>query len=152
MNLKHRNTPDEMDELLEKLEEDYVKAVKKIESQRVEEFIEQFLYDSWNYNEKNIGNIRSVLSRYTSSEIHQRILAESFEVMVDHLRQRLIQLDQNMEYPVLHSTHGASILVAQVDGLVLQYYIGTYSADKLREMTPYLKSIILQGLKTKYQD
>ncbi len=137
MHLKHRNTPDEMDELLEKLEDDYVKAVKNIESKRVEDFVEQFLYDSWNYNEKNIGNIKKVLSRYTSREINQRILTESFfDIMIDHLRDRLVQLDRNKEYPVLHSTHGASLLVAQVDGLVLQYYIGIYSADKLREMTP----------------
>ncbi|WDL89798.1 hypothetical protein IUJ58_25955 (plasmid) [Priestia aryabhattai] len=146
--MKHRIPPDGMDELLEKLEDDYVKAVKNNESKSIEEFIEQFLYDSWTYNEQNMQNIKIVLSRYTSGEIYQGTLSESFNIMVDHLRVRLEELDQEMRYPVLHSKHGASLLVAFVDGLVLQYYIGTYSADKLRELTPYLKNIILQALKT----
>ncbi|MEJ9306757.1 hypothetical protein ABEW33_27880 [Priestia megaterium] len=146
--MKHRIPPDGMDELLEKLEDDYVKAVKNNESKSIEEFIEQFLYDSWTYNEQNMQNIKIVLSRYTSGEIYQGTLSESFNIMVDHLRVKLEQLDQEMHYPVLHSKHGASLLVAFVDGIVLQYYIGTYSADKLRELTPYLKNIILQALKT----
>ncbi|MGG4549705.1 hypothetical protein ABER02_18325 [Rossellomorea marisflavi] len=149
--MEHRITPYGMDELLIKLEEDYVCAIRNNEGKSVEDFIEHFLYDSWNYNEENMDIIKNVLGRFTSDESYQEILTESFNIMVDHLRERLVELDQAKNYPVLHSKHGASLLVACVDGLVLQYYLGIYSVDKLREMTPYLKSIILHGLKTKYE-
>jgi hypothetical protein len=137
-----------MDELLKQLEDDYIKAVKDNESTNIEDFIEQFLYDSWVFNEQNIEMIKRVLSRYTSGEINQGTFSSSFNFMVEQLQERLKQLDQNMVYPVLHSKNGASMLVAFVDGLVLQYYIGIYDIDELREMTPYLKRVILQMLKT----
>ncbi len=40
------------------------------------------------------------------------------------------------------------MLVAFVDGLVIQYYIGVYEVAQLREMTPYLKRVLLQALRT----
>lgn len=137
-----------MDEGLKQLEDDYVKAVKGNESTDVEGFIEQFLYDSWTYNDQNMEMIKNVMSRYTSGEIYQETFSESFSYMVDHLKKRLEQLDHDMTYPVLHSKDGTSMLVAIVDGLVLQYYIGTYDKDQLRGMTPYLKRVILQAMKT----
>lgn len=138
-----------MDELLKQLQDDYVKAVKGNESTNVEDFVEKFLYDSWDYNDQNIEMIKSVLSRYTTGEIYQGTFSASFNYMVEHLQVRLRQLDQDKVYPVLHSEDGASMLVALVDGLVLQYYIGIYDVDQLRRMTPYLKQVILQALKTR---
>ncbi|WP_173915275.1 hypothetical protein [Halobacillus sp. Marseille-Q1614] len=146
--MEHRISHQGMDELLKQLEDDYVKAVKGNESTTVEGFIEQFLYDSWDYNDRNIENIKSVLSRYTSGEIYKGTFSGAFNEMIDHLQVKLEQLDPDMGYPVLHSNHGASVLVAFVDGLVIQYYIGTYDVDQLREMTPYFKRIILQALQT----
>ncbi|MFG6115653.1 hypothetical protein ACGTN9_10715 [Halobacillus sp. MO56] len=146
--MEHRISHKGMDELLKQLEDDYVKAVKGNESTTVEGFIEKFLYDSWDYNEENIENIKSVLSRYKQGEIYQRTFSGAFNEMVDHLQVKLEQLDEDKVYPVLHSNQGASLLVAFVDGLVIQYYLGVYDADQLREMTPYLKRVILQALKT----
>ncbi|SDZ77136.1 hypothetical protein SAMN05421743_101140 [Thalassobacillus cyri] len=146
--MEHRISHKGMDELLKQLEDDYVKAVKDNESTTVEGFIEKFLYDSWDYNEQNIDKIKSVLSRYKSGEIYQRIFSSAFKEMVDHLQVKLEHLDQDKVYPVLHSNQGASLLVAFVDGLVIQYYLGVYDADQLREMTPYVKRVILQALRT----
>jgi hypothetical protein len=138
----------DMDEALKRLEDDYVKAVKENNSTNVEYFIEQFLYDSWEYNDQNIEMIKSVLGRYSSGRISQGTFRSSFNYMTEELQVKLRQLDHDKVYPVLHSKDGASMLVAFVDGLVLQYYIGTYDVDDLRGMTPYLKRVILQMLKT----
>jgi hypothetical protein len=136
------------DEALKRLEEDYVKAVNENESTNVEDFIEQFLYDSWEYNDQNIDMIKSVLGRYSSGRISQGTFRSSFNYMTEELHIKLRELDQEKIYPVLQSKDGASMLVAFVDGLVLQYYIGTYDVDDLKGMTPYLKRVILQMLKT----
>ncbi|WP_175987447.1 hypothetical protein [Bacillus sp. Marseille-Q1617] len=138
----------DIDERLKRLEEDYVKAVKENDSTNIEDFIEQFLYDSWEYNDRNIDRIKSVLSRYSSGRISQGTFHSSFNYMTEELHVKLRQLDQEKVYPVLHSKDGASMLVAFVDGLVLQYYIGIYDVDGLRGMTPYIKRVILQMLKT----
>ncbi|SDW00091.1 hypothetical protein SAMN05421781_0041 [Marinococcus luteus] len=137
----------DMDELLQQLEEDYVQAVKSNESKNIEDFVEQFLYDSWAYNENNIENIKSVLSRYTRNEIYRATFSGSFNEMVEHLQQKLKQLDQSGKYPVVHTNNGASVLVAFVDGLVIQYYVGIYSVSQLRSMTPFFKRLILEALK-----
>jgi hypothetical protein len=138
----------DMDEALKRLEDDYVKAVKENDSTNVEDFVERFLYDSWEYNDQNIEMIKSVLGRYSSGSISQGTFRSSFNYMTKELQVKLRQLDHDMDYPVLHSKDGASMLVAFVDGLVLQFYIGTYDVDDLRGMTPYLKRVILQMLKT----
>ncbi|MEL3971683.1 hypothetical protein AAEO50_05255 [Rossellomorea oryzaecorticis] len=138
----------DMDEALKRLEDDYVRAVKENDSTNVKDFIEQFLYDSWEYNDQNIEMIKTVLGRYSSGRIPQRTFRSSFNYMTEELQEKLRQLDHDKVYPVLHSKDGASMLVAFVDGLVLQYYIGAYDVDDLREMTPYLKRVILQMLKT----
>ncbi|WP_368505106.1 hypothetical protein AB3N04_05515 [Alkalihalophilus sp. As8PL] len=143
-----RDSHQGMDELLRQLEGDYIKAVKDNESTTVESFIEEFLYDSWDYNEENIENIKSVMSRYSNGKIHQGTFSKSFNKMLKHLKLKLEQLDSDMEYPVLHSNNGAALLVAFVDGLVIQYYIGVYDVNQLREMTPSIKRVILQALKT----
>ncbi|MDZ5784457.1 hypothetical protein [Marinococcus luteus] len=137
----------DMDELLQQLEEDYVQAVKSNESKNIEDFIEQFLYDSWAYNENNIENIKSVLSRYTRNEIYQATFSGSFNEMVEHLQQKLKQLDQSGKYPVVQTNNGASVLIAFVDGLIIQYYVGIYSVSQLRSMTPFFKRLILEALK-----
>ncbi|UOQ45462.1 hypothetical protein MUN89_05810 [Halobacillus salinarum] len=145
--MEHRISHKEMDGALKQLEDDYVQAVKSNESTTVEDFIEQFLYDSWTYNDQNLEYLKRVLERYTSGDIYPRTFIGAFNEMVDHLQVKLEQLDQNNDYPALHSKHGASLLVAFVDGLVIQYYVGVYSVEQLREMTPYLKIVILQALK-----
>ncbi|WP_079475968.1 hypothetical protein [Marinococcus halophilus] len=136
----------EMDEILSRLEEDYVKAVKGNESGNVEDFVEKFLYDSWAYNEENMDNIKSVLSRYTRKEIHQSTFSGSFNEMVGHLQKKLKELDRDKNYPALHTDYGASVVVAFVDGLIIQYYVGVYSIDQLKNMTPAFKRLILEAL------
>ncbi|WP_235062600.1 hypothetical protein [Thalassobacillus devorans] len=88
------------------------------------------------------------MSRYNQGEIHPGTFSSAFNEMVDHLLIKLQDLDQDKAYPVIHSDHGASMLVAFVDGLVIQYYIGVYEVAQLREMTPYLKRVLLQALRT----
>jgi hypothetical protein len=56
--------------------------------------------------------------------------------MVEQLQKKLKQLDQNMVYPVLHSKKPLCSSLSEMD------------ADELRGMTPYLKRVILQILKT----
>lgn len=146
--MKDRISHEGMDEILKKLEEDYIKAVKENESRSVEEFVEQFLYDSWTYNDENLQNIKTVLSRYSTGEVYSTTFIGTFNEMVDHLRVKLQELDPEQAYPALHHQHGASILVAFVDGMVIQYFIGVYTVEQLREMTPYLKQVILQALRT----
>ncbi|WP_066173598.1 hypothetical protein [Bacillus marinisedimentorum] len=140
--MDHRNA------LLSQLEDDYVQAVKGNESVTVEDFIEQFLYDSWEYNVRNMDKLKRVLTRYESGDIDQGSFTKSFKKMVGHLQVKLAELDQDKAYPVLHSNHGASLLVAFVDGLIVQHYAGVYDADQLRDMTPYLQRVILGALKT----
>ncbi|WEG17310.1 hypothetical protein PQ478_02065 [Alkalihalophilus pseudofirmus] len=145
--MERRDSQQGMDKLLRQLESDYIKAVKDNENTTVEGFIEQFLYDSWDYNDKNLEDIKSVLGRYSDGEIYQGTFSKSFTEMLKHLKMKLQQLDSAMEYPVLHTNNGASLLVAFVDGLVIQYYVGIYNVEKLREMTSYIKSVILHALK-----
>ncbi|MED1602831.1 hypothetical protein [Alkalihalophilus marmarensis] len=146
--MERRDSQQGMDKLLRQLESDYIEAVKDNENTTVEGFIEQFLYDSWDYNDKNLEDIKSVLGRYSDGEIYQGTFSKSFTEMLKHLKMKLQQLDSGMEYPVLHTNNGASLLVAFVDGLVIQYYVGIYNVEKLREMTSYIKSVILHALKT----
>lgn len=47
--MEHRISSRNMDELLKGLEDNYVEAVRGNEATSVEEFVEQFLYDSWDY-------------------------------------------------------------------------------------------------------
>ncbi|GGC77589.1 hypothetical protein GCM10007216_05160 [Thalassobacillus devorans] len=147
--MEHRVSHQDMDELLKQLEDDYIKAVKDNDRATVERFIEKFLYDSWDYNEENIDSIKYVLKRYSNGEIAQGTFSGAFNEMVDHLQAKLERLDHEKEYAVLHTDKGASLLVAFVDGLVLQYYLDVYDVEQLKEMTPYLKQVILQALKTK---
>ncbi len=146
--MEHTNSRQKKDALLTQLEDDYIQAVKGNDSSTVEGFIEHFLYDSWEYNERNLDKIKSVLGRYEHEDIDQATFRRSFKKMIGHLQTKLAELDRDKEYPVLHSNHGASLLVAFVDGLVIQYEIGIYDAGQLKGMTPYLKSVILQSLKT----
>ncbi|WP_252315760.1 hypothetical protein [Sinobaca sp. H24] len=146
--MKDRISHEGMDEILKKLEDDYIKAVKENESRSVEGFVEQFLYDSWTYNDENLQNIKTVLSRYSTGEVYSTTFIGAFNEMVDHLRLKLQELDAEKAYPALHHQHGASFLVAFVDGMVIQYFIGVYTVEQLREMTPYLKQVILQALRT----
>ncbi|WP_181347669.1 hypothetical protein [Thalassobacillus sp. CUG 92003] len=145
--MEHRISHQEMDRLLKQLEDDYVNAIRDDNSTNVEEFIEQFLYKSWTYNDQNIENIKRVLGRYKSGDIYQGVFSAAFNEMVDHLQIRLEQLDQDRDYPVLHSEHGASLLVAFVDGLIIQYYLGVYDIERLRKMTPHLTQVLLNALK-----
>ncbi|WP_252315032.1 hypothetical protein [Sinobaca sp. H24] len=146
--MKDRISHEGMDEILKKLEDDYIKAVKENESRSVEEFVEHFLYDSWTYNDENIQDIKTVLSRYSTGEVYSTTFIGAFNEMVDHLRAKLQELDTEQAYPALHNQHGASFLVAFVDGMVIQYFIGVYTVEQLREMTPYLKQVMLQALRT----
>ncbi|BCB02678.1 hypothetical protein [Bacillus sp. KH172YL63] len=142
------NPKDSMDKNLKKLEDDYIEALDSNGSSTVEEFIDSFLYDSWDYNEQNMDLITTVMSRYSRGEITTPTFRDSFNRMVEHLQHQLAALDHTHDYPLLHSKHGASILVSMVDGLVVQYFLGVYSADALRDMTPTLKEVILNALKT----
>lgn len=141
-----------MDHLLEELEKDYINAVENNANENVEAYIEQFLYDSWIYNHANIHKIKSVLSRYADGEINQQVFSESFSKMVEHLHVRLMQLDKAKEYPLLHAQNAASLFVALIDGLVVQYYVGIYSTDHLKAMTPTLKKVIVQTLKMQVEE
>ncbi|WP_158004631.1 hypothetical protein [Planococcus donghaensis] len=53
------------------------------------------------------------------------------------------------QYPVIQDGQGASLLIAIVDGLVIQYFAGTYPTDELEKRTPYFTRFITQALKTK---
>ncbi|MFB1081909.1 hypothetical protein [Jeotgalibacillus sp. JSM ZJ347] len=145
--MEQLNAQYEMDNLLEELENDYIYAVENNKSETVEAYIEQFLYDSWIYNHDNIGKIKSVLSRYAEGEINQQVFSGSFHKMVTHLHGRLKQLDYKHEYPLLHNQNAASLFVALIDGLVIQYYVGIYNVDQLKDMTPFLKQMIIQTLR-----
>ncbi|MYL49710.1 hypothetical protein GLV98_09435 [Halobacillus litoralis] len=59
------------------------------------------------------------------------------------------ELDEDQRYPMLHHSTAASILVAIVDGLVIQYFTNVYSVEDLQSLTQQLKKIILNALKTK---
>lgn len=147
--MEHRIAHDNMDETLKKLENDYVKAVRDNEHQTVEGFIEQFLYDSWEYNDQNIDMIQSAMKKYAQGKIEKSTFQGAFNEMVDHLYDRLEELDEDKRYPMLHQPTGASILVALVDGLVIQYFTNVYSVEDLQSLTPHLKETILNALKTK---
>ncbi|WP_394219265.1 hypothetical protein [Halobacillus trueperi] len=58
-------------------------------------------------------------------------------------------MDEDQRYPMLHQPTAASILVAIVDGLVIQYFTNVYSVEDLQSLTQQLKEIILNALKTK---
>ncbi|RBP03436.1 hypothetical protein [Rossellomorea aquimaris] len=137
---------DGIDSGLKKLEEDYIRALNLNESSTIEEFIQTFLYDSWDYNEQNMEMIASVMGRYSRGEINQTTFGPSFDRMVNHLRGKLSKVDSQHDYPMIHSKMGASILVSLVDGLVIQYFAGVYSMDELRKLTPQLKRSVLNAL------
>ncbi|KHE67880.1 hypothetical protein [Halobacillus sp. BBL2006] len=149
--MEHRISHEEMDTILKQLEDDYVKAVKGNSSRNVEDFIEQFLYDSWDYNDQNIDLIKAVMSRYTQGEIYETTFSGAFNEMVDHLQEKLQQLDEEEIYPMIHTPWGGSFLVSFVDGLVIQYFTGIYSVEDLRKLTPQLKEVILNALCTEKQ-
>lgn len=137
-----------IDELLKGLEDDYITAVSENEAPSVEAFVEQFLYDSWNYNEQNIETIKTVMSRYSQGKIPETIFSESFNKMTSQVQKKMENLDADKEYPVIHDGRGASILIAFIDGLVIQYFSGCYTVEQLKEMVPSLKKILLQALRT----
>lgn len=136
-----------MDEALKKLEEDYLDAVENNDSASVEEFIEAFLYDSWSYNERNLATIKTAMSRYSQQQIDVDTFSNSFKRMVDRVQEKLQELDGQSHYPVIQDGRGASLLIAFVDGLVIQYFAGTYTIEQLEKDTPYLMRAILQLLK-----
>lgn len=146
--MEHRISHENMDDLLKQLEDDYIHALNNNQCENVEDFIEQFLYDSWDYNDRNIDMIKSVMSRYTQGKVYQTTFAGAFNEMVDHLQSKLTELDQDNKYPMIHHNLGASILVAFVDGLVVQYYTGIYSVKDLQDKTPQFKKTILSALCT----
>lgn len=150
--MEHRISHEEMDQILQELEYDYVQALKDNEADTVEEFIEQFLYDSWEYNEKNMENIKLVFSRFAEGDIFSKTFGGAFNEMVDHLQEKLETLDQNGDYPVIRQGAGASLVVAFVDGLVIQYYTGAHSIEGLREKTPLLKNVLLNSLQAEDAD
>lgn len=138
----------EMDANLKQLEDDYIEALNANESSTIEDFIQQFLYDSWEYNQSNLEMIKSVMSRYTKGEISKSTYSESFSRMVNHLQKKLSELDVNNDFPLIHSGLGASVLVSFVDGLVIQFYAGVYSIEELNQFTPHYKNVLLNALKT----
>ncbi|WP_226579648.1 hypothetical protein [Halobacillus litoralis] len=146
--MEHRISHKDMDELLKKLEDDYVEAVTGNESTTVEEFVHEFLMDSWEYNDRNIENIKAVMSRYSKGDIYKHTFSGAFNEMVDYVQDKLTSLDQEKEYPLIHQPYGASVMISFVDGLVIQYYTGCYDVEQLRNMTPQIKQIILNALKT----
>ncbi|MYL19529.1 hypothetical protein GLW04_06465 [Halobacillus litoralis] len=144
--MENRISHQNMDELLEKLEDDYLSALKHNDSKSVDEFIDQFLYDSWEYNDRNMEDIKEVMGRYTEGGIKVRTFSGAFNEMVDYLKETLESLDPSGEYPLLHTPYGASALVAFVDGLIIQYFTGVYTVDDLKEITPGLKQMLLTTL------
>ncbi len=144
--MEQRITHEDMDSILKKLEDDYIEALDNNKCTTVEDFVEQFLTDSWDYNHQNMKLIKSVMSRYTQGEIYQYKFSGAFNEMVDHLQKKLADLDKVNTYPLVHSPLGASVLVAFVDGLVIQLFAGVYELEDLRKQTPALKSVILKAL------
>ncbi|OJF92768.1 hypothetical protein [Alkalibacterium sp. 20] len=149
--MKNRINHQKMDGLLKQLEDDYIKSVKENESSNVEAFIESFLYASWIYNEQHMEEITTVLSRYSKEEITKSTMSGAFSEMIDQLRLKLQQLDKEKEYPLLHSDHGSNLIVALVDGLMVQYFVGVYDVERLRELTPFLKKVTLNTLRTEVE-
>ncbi|WP_423189005.1 hypothetical protein ACO1PF_10485 [Alkalibacterium sp. f15] len=145
--MENRINHQKMDGLLKQLEDDYIKSVKENESSNVEAFIESFLYASWTYNEQHMEEITTVLSRYSKEEIPKSTMNGAFSEMTDQLRLKLQQLDKEKEYPLLHSDHGSNLIVALVDGLMVQYFVGVYDMERLRELTPFLKKVTLNTLR-----
>ncbi|PFA63207.1 hypothetical protein CN378_19505 [Bacillus sp. AFS015802] len=137
---------DAIDSGLKKLEDDYIRALNLNESNTIEQFIETFLYDSWNYNEQNMELIKSVMGRFSRGDIHQTTFSQSFDRMITHLHEKLSTVDQDRNFPIVHSKTGASILVSFVDGLIIQYFAGIYSVGDLRKQTPQLKESILNAI------
>ncbi|WP_347861882.1 hypothetical protein U0355_01325 [Salimicrobium sp. PL1-032A] len=146
--MEHRISHRNMDELLKGLEDDYVQAIKGNDAANVETFVEQFLYDSWNYNDQNIETIKTVMSRYSKGEIYETTFSGAFNEMVDHVQDKLEELDASKEYPVIQEGQGASTLIAFVNGLVVQYFTGCCTADDLRNRVPRHKKILLHALGT----
>ncbi|EGA88342.1 hypothetical protein GPDM_15819 [Planococcus donghaensis MPA1U2] len=138
-----------MDKALKELEQDYLDAVDNNSSSTVEAFVETFLYDSWSYNEQNLDRIKTVMSRYSQEQINAQTFSSSFSRMVDKVQGKLEELDMDKQYPVIQDGQGASLLIAIVDGLVIQYFAGTYPTDELEKRTPYFTRFITQALKTK---
>ncbi len=139
--------PCDSERVLQQLEHDYVKAIDDNQSTTVEHFIEQFLYDSWTYNDQHLADIQLVLRHYSGQTMDPGTFNRSFQYMVQCLQTKLEHLDQTREYPMLHTSYGASLLVATVDGLIVQYYASIYNVDQLRAMTPGLTTVVLQSLK-----
>ncbi|MCR8849820.1 hypothetical protein NQ095_15480 [Rossellomorea sp. SC111] len=135
-----------IDSGLKKLEDNYIQALNLNESNTIEQFIETFLYDSWEYNEENMELIISVMGRVNRGDIHQTIFSQSFDRMITHLQKKLSKVDHDRNFPIVHSKTGASILVSFVDGMIIQYFAGIYSVGDLRKLTPQLKQSILNAI------
>jgi len=146
--MKKRISHPNMDDRLKQLEEDYINAIKENEETSVEAFLENFLNDSWTYNEQHMDDITTVFQRYSNKDIPEDTMHGAFREMIDQLRLKLRQLDKDRASPLLHSEDGTNLLVAAVDGLVLQYYLGVYDIEELRNRTPLIKKVILNMLKT----
>ncbi|WP_238323763.1 hypothetical protein [Planococcus donghaensis] len=89
------------------------------------------------------------MSRYSHEQINAQTFSSSFRRMVDKVQKKLEELDMDKQYPVIQDGQGASLLIAIVDGLVIQYFAGTYPVDELEQRTPYFTRFITQALKTK---
>ncbi|WP_281974428.1 hypothetical protein [Halobacillus litoralis] len=146
--MKHRISHDQMDKTLKQLEDDYIKAVKDNKNTTIDGFVEQFLYDSWNYNYENLELIQAVLRKYAQGDISKTIFQGAFNEMTDHLQGKLRELDPDQLYPLVHQPIGASILVSCVDGMIIQYFTNVYSIEDLNEMTPQIKRMLLNALGT----
>ena len=90
--MKKTSSNTEMDADLKQLEDDYIEALDANESSTVEDFIQQFLNASWEYNQSNLEMIKSVMSRYTKGEISKATFSESFSRMVNHLQKKLSEI------------------------------------------------------------
>ncbi|MCC5896092.1 MAG: hypothetical protein JJU16_11555 [Alkalibacterium sp.] len=133
------NQPEDNNDFLNELEKDYIASVKENTSETIEDFIESFLYNSWEYNEQKIKKIQTVFSRYSSGELSKETVSSSFNRMLNCLEQKLKELDKDKNYPIIHTGKGASLIVSLVDGLIVQYFLGVYTIDRLQDLTPQLK-------------
>lgn len=131
-------------DLLNDLEKDYITSVKENTSETIEDFIESFLYGSWEYNEQNIDKIQTVMSSYSSGSLSTDTVSSSFNRMLDSLEMKLKELDKDENYPIIHTGNGTSLIVSLVDGLIVQYFLGVYTNDRLQDMAPQLKDTTLK--------
>ncbi|SFF84015.1 hypothetical protein SAMN05216353_110115 [Halobacillus alkaliphilus] len=146
--MKQKVSHEDMDQTLRQLEKDYIEALDRNQSTSVEDFIDQFLKDSWEYNHQNMENIKLVMKRYSQGDIYSSKFSGAFIEMVAHLQEKLASLDGDNHYPLVHSQLGASVLVAIVDGLVVQLYTGMYQVEDLQDYSSQFKQVILRALST----